>query len=602
VLRAIFACLAVTGALLSSPGREPDASPDWLAGALKAHLARFALSVEKPGGSVSTRDLTNAALLNLLTGGEPARSEAWIERAYETQDMDRGSVTFGELKWKTGDAAITDRNAIEFGTQAIGPIYLAYGTHLSDDFKKKMGPHLRAALAGLRDHRVPLSYTNIFLMKLVSRMLIGQAVGDHVIVQQAEEDLDAWLDDTRHHGIHEFDSPTYYSTDLASLVEGRRYATLRQTRNKFEVALDYFWTDIAASFFPPGQRMAGPYSRDYDFLSGHGGLDVWLADAGWTRPPVPAPDFEKVFLLENARPGGYRPKPVAAALIEHVPREVTSRWDEDPWHGRFLWVGRNVALGCTSGDYGPQDKLFSATLAGAASLPQITLGPDILDAPYGLVRNPDRNGHRKPKHPPLHAACVERDGIALVTLDLDPSAVESRPEGFATNVVLPSAAEIAIDGAHQAIAAGKTVALNEKAVVSATMGDATVSIRLVHVDTLSGQRLAYTLVADEVGLAHGAIRLKVSHLPAGQQTVSTHLRVAFLVAARDSTKTRSAVVVSDIRNGVWRLKAALPGLSLELARSAQDREVILDQRINGRPVANDLLSVNGKDVTDAIWH
>src|SRR5215471_5925128 len=53
--------------------------------ALKTHLDELAPTAGNP--AQSTRDLTKAALLNLMTGGDPSRSAAWIERAYATQDM-----------------------------------------------------------------------------------------------------------------------------------------------------------------------------------------------------------------------------------------------------------------------------------------------------------------------------------------------------------------------------------------------------------------------------------------------------------------------------------------------------------------------------------
>jgi hypothetical protein len=556
--------LLLAALALASPAA--DVPHDWLEAALKNRLAEFARSAGDPAKSVTTRDLTNAALLNLMTGGDAARSEAWVERAYATQDMDPASKTFGELKWNTGDAAITDRNAIEFGMQAMGPLYLVYGDRLSPEFKRRLAPHLSAALAGLHGHKVQVSYTNIFLMNLTGGLLIGQAIGDSGAVQQAEREFDAWFEYTGHNGIHEFDSPTYYSADLDSLVIGRRYAAAPEDRRRFERALDRFWSDIADNYFPAAQRMVGAYSRDYDFLRGRGGMDVWLTDAGWASLPSKSVDFEKVFVLDNARPGGYRPKPEAVAASGKLPREVVSAWDDDPHHARFLWIGNNVALGCTSGNYGPQDKLFSATFAGSADSPQISIVPDVFDAPYGLVRNPDRTGHMKPTHLPLNAACMERDGVALVTLDLDPSAVTADAHGFATNLILPAAAAISVDGKRQPLAAPGKVSVDPKSVITVAMGEGAVSIRLLHVDELPEQASALTLEADAEGLAHHAVRLKLAHLNAGRQTKSKHLRVAFLVAARDGADVRAAQVSSEVRERVWTVKASLAGLSLELTR------------------------------------
>jgi hypothetical protein len=576
--------------------RAADVPRDWLEAALKAHLAEFTRTAGDATKPVTTRDLTNAALLNLMTGGPAARSEAWIERAYATQDMDHASKTFGELKWSTGDAAITDLNAVEFGAQALGPVYLVYGDELSAGFRQRMAPHIAATLAGLHGHKVAVSYTNIFLMNLVSGMLIGQAVGDSSAVRQAEEQLDAWFDYTRHNGIHEFDSPTYYAVDLNSLVIGRRYADNPNYRRRFQRALDYFWEDIAASFFPAAHRMVGAYSRDYDFLRGRAGMDVWLTDAGWAALPSKSVDFEKVYVLDNAADEGYRPKREAEAITEQSPREVVSAWDDDPHHTRYLFVGRDVAVGCTSGDYNPQDKLFSATFAGAADLPQISIEPDVFDAPYGLVKNPDKTGHMKPTHLPLHAACVESGGVALVTLDLDPSAVPADAHGFATNLVLPAAAEISVDGKRVPLTAPSRNPVDPQATIVVRMGNATVAIRLLHVDELPQQKPALTLEADADGLKEHAVRLKLAHASAGQASQEKHLRVAFLIAARDGADLRAANVSSEIREHVWTVKASLPGLALEVVRSADDRKKIESQLVNGAPAPRALLAVNGNEL------
>jgi hypothetical protein len=525
--------------------------------ALKTHLDQFA---NAQTANVTTRDLTNAALLNLMLGGGTSRSEEWIERAYATQDLDPASKTFGELKWNTGDAAITDLNAIEFGTQAIGPLYLRYRDRLSPEFKARMLPHLISALGGLRQHKVAVSYTNIFLMNLVSGMLLGQVVDDADAVLHAEDQLDAWIEYTKQNGIHEFNSPTYYACDLNSLVEGFRYAASPVDQQKFERALDYFWKDIAASYMPGAHRMVGPYSRDYDFLRGRGGMDVWLTDAGWTSIPQKSLDFEKVFVLDNAREGGYRPKKDASALIGHFPREVISAWDENPMHGRFLWVDKDVSIGCTSGDYNPQDKLFNATFAGSANSTQISIVPDIFDAPYGLVKNPDKTGHMKPTHLPLHMACVEHGGVALVTLDLDPSSVPAGAKGFATNLLLPAEAKVESG--------------------SAAMGNAIVSWKIIHVDGSPQITLEKT-------------RVKIAHLGPEERATEKHLRLAILIGARDVSK---ADVRNELRDGVWIVRAVMPDLTLELARDASDRKKILGQKVNDKAVERAVLSVNGTPI------
>jgi hypothetical protein len=270
-------------------------------------------------------------------------------------------------------------------------------------------------------------------------------------------------------------------------------------------------------------------------------------------------------------------------------------------------MDRGIALGCTSGDYNAQDKLFSVTFAGSADLPQISIVPDIFDAPYGLVKNPDRTGHMKPTHLPLHAACVEQGGAALLTLDLDPSAVPADAKGFATNLILPATAGIRVEGKPRKLSAPGQISISDGATITVGGDDGVVALRLIHVDGLPEARPAVTLAADSEGLAHHAIRLKIAHMEAGRRTAAKHLRIALLAVAREGPgeqdllrDVHAAQVSSEVHGREWTVKAVLPGLSLELARSTDDRKAIASQLVKGAPAPAAVLSVNGRDLAGSL--
>jgi hypothetical protein len=582
---------------------------DALAAAVKERLARFEKQSSEPSRSIATRDFCCAAFFSLFEGEDGQTAQKFLNAAFATQDMNPGSKTFGELKWATGDAEITDRNAVEFATQPIGPMLLSFGDRLPARFQEDFHPHLIAAVAGLRNHRVSVSYTNIFLMKSVSLLLMGQAMKDESAVRDGRRMLDEWIAYTRKTGVHEFDSPTYYATDLDSLVEGFRYAASAADRGKFAAALHLLWTDIAANFFAPGGRIGGPYSRDYEFLDGVGILTVWLGDAGWVSPdPKLFSGFDWVFLLDNARPGGYWPPADVAALVVSGPRMVISNWDELPGHLRWNWQGQHVSLGCTSGNYGPQDKLFVAMLPGPLHQPQISLVVDAYDAPYGLRREPDRSGHMKPVHLPPHLACVQSDGTALLSLDIDPSQMPpAAPGGLTTNFILPADATIAVNGRDAALNSPTTVTAPAGAIITAAAGGSTIAIRIIRVEALDQKEPTIVLESDADGLSHHAVRLKITNLAAGQHSAAHHVREAFLVCAADCDpaklleRMKHADIISRVAADDWTIAAVLPPLSLAVKRSASKPEQIDLQSINGVPVVPMTLGVNGKDLAGPIW-
>ena len=161
---------------------------------------------------------------------------------------------------------IKDANAIEFTAQLLGPMLLHYGGKLAPEVRKELERHVHATFAVLTRHNVKVSYTNIYLMKTVSLILMGEAVHDDAAANAGYAQLKEWIDYTNRAGVQEFLSPTYYSVDLNSLNMGYLYAARKGAHEQFGEILDYLWTDIAANSFPARGDLAGPHSRDYDFL------------------------------------------------------------------------------------------------------------------------------------------------------------------------------------------------------------------------------------------------------------------------------------------------------------------------------------------------
>ena len=277
---------------------------------------------EKPAEQ-QTRELTNAALAVLEMGDDPQLAEAYLDRAYATQELDATSRAYGELHWLVGDAGpIKDFNAIEFNSLPLGAILVGHSDALSPEFSKRFQVHITASLAmPLRKHEVKSSYTNISLMNATSMLLLGQAIADSTVIDEAHKRLEAWIDYTRANGIHEFDSPTYYAVDLTVLAKGLKYAAAANDRQMFRTILDYFWTDIAANYFAPAGKLAGPYSRDYDFLTGAGGMDEWLCAAKWSTSNSPL----SLPVSEAFDPSLYRLPDEAVARSPHSGRARSSR-------------------------------------------------------------------------------------------------------------------------------------------------------------------------------------------------------------------------------------------------------------------------------------
>jgi hypothetical protein len=505
-----------------------------------AALDAFQKSIARPNPTPTVRDLTNGALAVLALGRLTTGAESLMRMAFALQDM-----TSGNVPWQMGHPEISDANAIEFACQAVGPMLLHYGQSLSPVFKEEMRPHIRAAFTAMRHHKVPVSYTNIFLMKTVNLMLMGEAIGDAEAASDGYRMLDEWIAYTEQNGIHEFDSPTYYSVDLNSLNMGYRFAKRPETRAKFQAILEYFWTDIAANYFAGRQDLAGAHSRDYDFLTGSGRLllHAWL-DGLRDAPYTEKLDMETVFVLENVVADGYRPSAKILSLAETPERVVVSRWDANPERVRYAYITPEFAIGHANGDYNAQDKMISIELASEKpNFPAITIAPDATDQPYGKLKSKDRSGHNKPTHLALHPQIVQEKGMLRAVLNLD----KLTPE-VATNIVLPAKADrIVLDG--EVIQADQPFekAGGPTSVVGIREGNAGVAIRIFHAD---GAEPKFVLKADAEGLRWGAARYTVYHHASGRA------RVGLLIVAGGCASDR------DLANLIRRARDAKPDLDI----------------------------------------
>ena len=508
------------------------------------------------------------------------------------------------MRLKTGDPNVAaDTNVVEFNAQALGPLLNGFGSHLSGGFLSSFRPHVIATIAGVERHKVPVTYTNMYLTKMVNLILLGQYAGDAGAVRQGEEMISEWIRYTRSYGITEFDSPTYYKTDINSLVEGYRYASNRNDRRVFAVMLDYIWTDIAANYMPSADKLTGPTSRGYDLLRGVGGSDGWIEAAGWS--PIYRWPFvtEQVFLYDNQRPGGYWPSESIHRLAYNYPREVTSSRDDVPTHTRWNWVSGHVAIGCTSGDVHGNDTTFSGVFVGPPlTTPLVSVMVDAIDSPYGLVlRRP------VPYHQASAPGCVQKGGAVLLTMDLDPHVKRGARWEFTTNILLPKAAVIEQDGQRLSLAVPGNIPINPRALISATLNGGTIAMRFIRIDPVNGKSPVMTLSANALGLKRGAVRLKITHLHAGEATAARDLRIATLLIADERPaaalidEMRGANFVDKIRGDTWDVAAHVPGTSLRVQRSVSDRKTIFDQEVDGRTVPRPVLSVNGKDLASPVW-
>ncbi|MDR3708410.1 MAG: hypothetical protein P4L33_08915 [Capsulimonadaceae bacterium] len=586
---------------------------NFIAVGLQNQADRLLKKIEAPNATPTDRDLPWAALAELSLRRDPKRAEELLKCAFDPQIMDPASPAYGKLPWQIGHPEIKDDNAIEFGTQAIGPILLGYRDKLSPEIMTYLRPHVDAAFVALDRHKVRVSYTNIFLMKLTSLILMGQAAGNETAVDEGRKMLGEWFDYTRTAGIHEYGSPTYYATSLNSLVLGYKYAPDADTREKYRAALDLFWSDMAANYFAPRGTLSGPHSRDYSFLSGEGGIGIFLYAEGLKPAINPRDvDLEKATAYEGLIGNCYRPSAKILALANVPERTVIARYDATPGCDRYNFITPDYAIGSASKDYGEQDKLIDIELASPTIINAITIDQDAFDSPYGTVKTADRSGHDKPTHLQTHPATAQCRNTILTLLD----AGQKKPittTSLATNVVFPiKVDEIRFEGASVTITSPFEQAGKVGSILTLRVGNAALCVRVFAATGVGGSAPVIVLKADEEGLKRGVARLAVYEYRGESATLAPeHLPVGLLIEASHVDSSSDLRTLEDAVSGA-RITQIAPdktgagGYSAQIASHALDvrRPISADdtpiRRTDGVDMSAPVLSVNGEDIATPI--
>jgi hypothetical protein len=574
---------------------------------VEASCRSFEQDLARPNPQPSVRQLTACALGWLELGQEPARAEKLVRHAFGLQVMDPASPVFGTVPWQEGHPEIKDPNAIEFTMQPVGVILLRHGGKLSGSFKQDAEPHVRAAITAIRRHKVPASYSNIYLMKLVNLLLLGQAIGDGAAIMEGKSNFETWLAYTRNNGVTEYDSPTYTPIQAACLALAHNLTSDTGLKAKLKAALDFYWADLAANYFVGRQTMTGPASRDYSFLFSDPNVDYAYYLAGLrSSPPADTYSSDAVRAWTAARMSSYRPPPDILALAGLPERTVRSKFGPAPGRDRYVWLTPDFTIGSASAYYGPQDKRICAEFASDKQLPLISFVADALDAPFGLVRSTDRGGHSKPHHLPHLLATVQEKGFLLALIDLSPAIQYGEFTNLTSNVLLPVRADqLVLNGNRVDPAQPFDLAAGADAVVGVREGTATVVVRLFAADGCAGQAPSWKLEFD--GNQQGAGRLAVYHYrgPARKLTERTVRCGLILLAARCETQAdftaflkRAAQVelIESTQNGVWQVKAKSGAVDLEAGLDLNQKQIAL-RRVNGRAWQSEVLSVNGRDLT-----
>lgn len=512
----IVICLALSRRVQAEPNAP---TRDERLAVLRADVVDSCRDLEKSlakENHVATRELSHYTHDLFALGEDPAKAEAMALRAFAEQKMDSNSPTYGEVPWTTGvHTQQEDKNAIEFTCLPMGAVMTRYRDRLSPSFVDEITPHLRAALAAIRRHKVPVSYTNIYLMKISNLLLLGETVGDADAVKLGNADLDAWLGYTRRYGIGEYNSPTYAQTQINSASAAYNNTNDAAAKAKLKAVLDYLWADVCSNYYSPAQQVTGASSRDYDFVYGSGPLDRYLYGEGLRdeRPTrTLANDLSGPFC--DMMEAGYHPDVATLALASLPERTFTSAYGPEEGMDRTLYLTPEFAAGSTSRFYGLQDREIGIRFGSTKKLPVVSVFVDPFDMPDGSLKIEGKDGHKKPQHLRTFQATAQDRGTILALYDLAPALAGAERTSLAVDVMLPAKAdEVWFEGNRLDLSQSMNLPCTSRSVVIVREGKAALAARLFLLDGVAGYTPTFALKNDT---AKGAVVRLVGYAYKGQ--------------------------------------------------------------------------------------
>jgi len=355
-------------------------------------LERWWKSIEKPQPRSSTRDFFFFAFEAAAANWHPERVEVALKLAATKQDRNPDSKTYGNFAWYWEDKSPDDRNCVEFCMQKGALLWILFKDRLTPGAREVLTEMFKYAVEGIRLHRVNTSYSNIYIKKTWNSIALGESTGRDDLAKEGYQMLQTWLNYTKTNGISEYLSPTYYAVDMENVGLIARHSKNPVIREKACLAMQYIWTEVAANWFSPAERLGGAHSRDYDYLFGRGGLDEWVARAGWSTYRKPTNMF---FYTQCWIPPENW---IKTDVLEKYPRMVRQRWGSEPWQNASQWLGNTIAIGTAGAAYhDSMDKTF-VVLFSDPDLPTCYYLMDARMDPYGKKKYPTGGGHLKSHH------------------------------------------------------------------------------------------------------------------------------------------------------------------------------------------------------------
>ena len=439
-------------------------------------------------------------------------------------------------------------------------------------------------------------------MNAENLILLGEGLDVPKATDEGYARLDRVYANTLANGICEYDSPTYYGTDLDSLVLLESFMKREDGRKKVRALLDLFWADIAMNFFPPSERLAGPHSRDYDYIRGRGILENHLWTAGWITGEIRGSTAAIWPALGRWQP----PAALYQTSATKFPRLIRQVWGVQPLQFRTHYLAADVTLGSSAANYHNMDMPLTVDLPGPVDYPRCYFIPDARHDPYGKVKIQEGKGpHSKTLHLRPFWTAAQRKADALGLVLYQDEDMTKAGKSLESHFVMPRDVDGFWIGDRQVTlkaGAPATFPLKDGQALVLRKGSAAVGVRVVWAKAVGGKEPTVAFVDD--GNTYGVVRLTVTHYESQESPAGVlGAGAAMWVRVGSHLATDAAFAAWRKQFAEAKAEAAKDDPRLTLKAAGVDGPLLIETTCpkgeNTRvdpPPARCVLEVDGKDI------
>jgi hypothetical protein len=353
--------------------------------ARKARMQAEWVALQQSPPRLGVRDCYQFLLDALDTRFLSDQQTEWVLKMVQTRVItDKNAPSYGNMYWGWNETGgdVGDGNNVEFCVQYGILIKILFDDRLSAEARKTLDEIFEFALHGIRDQKIRISYTNIYLMRIWNMVALGQVYKQPSVVEEGRKLFNIWLDHVAQFGNREYDSPTYCGVDLESLALIRKYSTDEDIRTKAADAINFLLTDLCSHYNQRGGFLGGAHSRDYNRVFGRDLLEEKYMN------PLLGGENTNTHLFHQICFSILNETGLSAQqneLMNRPNRFIVQRWDSIINSYSCDYVGKKVSLASSNQAYSPDDKSFVAYLSSERV-------PQMLNIAYNMEGRNDHYG------------------------------------------------------------------------------------------------------------------------------------------------------------------------------------------------------------------